>query len=607
MENSIFVLITIVGISISIVDVYLKKTGLPVIIFYLIIGLLVGVSGLNILNSHGLDEIYFLSIEIMVALIVFEGAFAINIESLKRVSSVVRKLISIGFLVTFFASSFVVYLSGLLDLQTSFIVGSLVTVSGPTVISPLVKRASLNEKVKAVLIGESILIDPIGAIFAIFVLDIVLSGIHADPIYWIFSRVIIGILFGLIASLIMWLCLRISKKFEKDEILLLLVGSAVATFSFSEIIADGSGLLSVVTLGVMLSGMDIPSKKEVQKTQDIFVRIAIAGVFILASAVVDLNVVIALWPKGFIVIGVIVLLIRPLDVLISSYQSSLSIKEKAYISLVSPRGVVAAALAAFAGEKISSDDGAIVVALVFLIIVITVVSQFSYAGLLSRLLGVESMKALISGNGEISKRIADDLSSNGYQVLVILSNEEDGYFDNSDEKIKIYKGSAADEKFIHSLNLREVNIVAGVSDSDENNLLFIQIVKTIKPDVKSYALVNTLDSITAFESLGIKAIKKADAAASSLLELMGNPSIHNVIGGEGEPRLVLEVEVARGIKGKKVKSLSLPNGVLVILIQRKDEEVVPRGETVLQNGDKLLLFGRSTNVNLARDMLLQFN
>ena len=109
MDNAVFVTISIVGAALVLVDVYLKKTTLPVIIFYLIIGLIVGVSGFNLINSNELGDLYHLTIEILVALIVFEGAFAIDIVSLRRVGRVIRNLISIGLLLTFAISALIVY------------------------------------------------------------------------------------------------------------------------------------------------------------------------------------------------------------------------------------------------------------------------------------------------------------------------------------------------------------------------------------------------------------------------------------------------------------------------------------------------------------------
>ena len=101
-------------------------------------------------------------------------------------------------------------------------------------------------------------------------------------------------------------------------------------------------------------------------------------------------------------------------------------------------------------------------------------------------------------------------------------------------------------------------------------------------------------------------LKNVDASAGALIELMGNPTLHTAISGS-ENRLVLEVTVGTGVSGRKVMDLSLPNGVLAILIYRENDEIIPRGETTLQKGDRLLIFGRSTNVNVARDMLLQLN
>ena len=234
------------------------------------------------------------------------------------------------------------------------------------------------------------------------------------------------------------------------------------------------------------------------------------------------------------------------------------------------------------------------------------VLQFAYAKLLARLLGVESMKALISGSGPLAKKIADQLSTNGYTVIVILPERDQEYFPQDSEKIQSIIGSSIDEKFIQSIDLRDVEMVAGISNNDENNLFFIQIVKAIKPNVQGYAIVNKLDSSKAFESAGIKAVKNVDASAGALIELMGNPTLHTAISG-GENRLVLELTVGSGVSGRKVKDLALPNGVLAILIYRDNDEIIPRGDTSLQKGDRLLIFGRSTSVNVARDMLLQLN
>ncbi len=306
--------------------------------------------------------------------------------------------------------------------MTAFVFGALVTVTGPTVIGPLVRRLRLNDRVNSVLLGEGVLVDPLGAILAVVVLELVLSGLQADPFLWAPSRLGGGALIGLGGAAAAWSVMRIHREPDENDVLLLLLGLAAATFAVAERLLDGSGLTAMAVMGVSLGALPVPHRDAVTDTQDALTRIMVAAVFVLATAAVDLSLLADLWPRGFIVVGALMLVVRPLAVWLSARNSDLTRRERLYVGLVGPRGVVAAALAAFAGGQLGdAEGGPELTALVFLTILLTIGIQSSYAGLLARVLRVEAMRAMVAGGGTVGRRVATQLAAGGHAVLVIDS------------------------------------------------------------------------------------------------------------------------------------------------------------------------------------------
>ena len=113
-----------------------------------------------------------------------------------------RNLLTVGLLTTFLVGTLLAGLLEVLPWRTAFMFGALVSVTGPTVIGPLVRSVRLNDHVRAVLLGEGVLIDPLGAILAVVVLQFALSGLHAEPFLWVPSRLIGGAAIGLVGVLI---------------------------------------------------------------------------------------------------------------------------------------------------------------------------------------------------------------------------------------------------------------------------------------------------------------------------------------------------------------------------------------------------------------------
>ncbi|NIP38404.1 MAG: hypothetical protein GWO07_05865, partial [Candidatus Dadabacteria bacterium] len=109
------------------------------------------------------------------AIILFEAGLNLDKDEIKRDQKVIFRLISVGSLITLFLTAiFTKFILGL-TWSLSLLFGSLVIVTGPTVIQPLLRRIKVGSKLRNILESEGIFIDPIGAIIAIFVLEIVLE------------------------------------------------------------------------------------------------------------------------------------------------------------------------------------------------------------------------------------------------------------------------------------------------------------------------------------------------------------------------------------------------------------------------------------------------
>ena len=603
METAAISALGVIGFAVAVTNQLARRLLIPPILLYLILGVLAGPSVFGLFNTDDLHEIFPLSLEVLVGLLVFEGAFAIDVQFLRRVGTVVRNLLTVGLFTTFLVGTLLAGLLGVLPWGTAFMFGALVSVTGPTVIGPLVRSVRLNDHVRAVLLGEGVLIDPLGAILAVVVLQFALSGLHAEPFLWVPSRLIGGAAIGLLGVLIVRGVVRLNRDPSPTEMTLLLLGVSAGTLALSERLLPDSGLTAMATMGVVLASADLPHREVVRSFEDELSRILLAAVYILAAATLDLGLLRALWPNGVLVVVGLMVIVRPLSVALCSLRSDLRVRERLYIAAIAPRGVVAVALAAFAGEALGAELlGPELTALVFLTVALTVAVQSSYAAPLARLLEVRSMRALIAGAGTVSRRIGHQLHAGGFDVMLIDPNE-DAVARAREDGLDAEVGDASNVTLLRKLGGGEAALAVGGSNSDEANLLFCQYVLAENPEATAFARVEQSDAVEAFRRSGIATIGADEAVADALMAVIGQPVLQEALAPGGEDRLTVEFVVGSGLDGRRIRDLQLPQRVLVLLVRRASEDIVPHGETVLQRGNRLLLFGGAEAVADARQRL----
>lgn len=380
------------------------------------------------------SERLFNFVSLAISLILFEGGMTLKKEEIKNIGSVIYKLITLGSLITFFVAGIAVHFVIGLTWPISFLFSSLIIVTGPTVISPILRNLAIKKDISSILKWEGILIDPIGALVAVLVFEFISVGSSQGANYTQealieFGKIIIiGFPIGFTAAHAFALALK-QKWIPHYLVNVSALAAVLGVFVLSDLFAHESGLLAVVIMGMVLGNKNIKELKEVLYFKETISILLISILFILLSANIDMAdlELIYNW-QSVLLFGIVVLLVRPLGVFLSTYNSKLKLNEKLFISWVGPRGIVAAGIASLFGLKLQlmGVEGAkYITPLVFMIVMGTVMLNATTARLFARLSNVLLKKSeglLIVGASEPARLIASYLKKNGRRVVMIDSN-----------------------------------------------------------------------------------------------------------------------------------------------------------------------------------------
>ena len=423
------------------------KLKIPAILPLILIGLLVGplstfISSdgnqwlLPIWNGeYGLfpGENLFYFVSLAVGIILFEGGLTLRRNEISKVWGSIGKLISIGVVITFIGAGVATHYVFGLNWRISFLFSSLIIVTGPTVITPILRNIPLKKDVAAVLRWEGILIDPIGALVAVLVFEFISvegdSGYTKQALLDFGKIILIGLAFGITAGYALYFAIK--KKLVPHYLANVVSLSLVmAIFVLSDLFAHESGLLAVVVMGMFLGNSDLPSLKELLYFKESLSVLLVSILFILLAANISMEDLLLVYNwKTAILLGIIIFCLRPLTVFISTWGSSLKTNEKLFISWVGPRGIVAAGISSLFGTKLVSEGvvGAeYITPLVFAVVLTTVILNATTARLVAQWMGVFLNKAdgiLIVGASKISRLIATYLQKHDRHVVLVDSNQ----------------------------------------------------------------------------------------------------------------------------------------------------------------------------------------
>ncbi|MEG4114005.1 MULTISPECIES: cation:proton antiporter domain-containing protein [unclassified Microcoleus] len=474
----LMVMTVICGISAQVLAAYLK---VPAIVFLLLFGILAGPDCFGVLHPNLLGSGLEVMVSLCVALILFEGGLNLELRDLGKLSGSIRNLVTVGTLITLIGGGMAAHWLGEFPWPIAFLYASLVVVTGPTVIGPLLKQVSVDKQVAALLEAEGVLIDPVGAILAVLVLNIILNG-NADLVVLfrdLIVRLFVGAVVGVAGGWLLGFILKRSQFLSEDLKNLVVLAGLWGFFGLAEEIRSESGLMATVVSGIVLRAAAVPEERLLRRFKGQLTVLAISMLFVLLAADLSLASVVALgWGSLFTVLA-LMWVVRPINVWLCTWNSGLNWRQKLFVCWVAPRGIVSASIASLFAILLTQrgiNGGDSIKALVFLTIIMTVFVQGLTAGRMAQLLGITSKSATgaaIVGSNPLSRLIARLFQERGESVAIIDTNPE-ACAQAEREGLRVFLSSALDHSVLEEAGLESMGTFLAMTNNGEVNLVLAQ-------------------------------------------------------------------------------------------------------------------------------------
>ena len=461
-----------------------RRLHLPTIVLLLLGGFALGPEGLDVLHPNALGNFLPMVVSLAVGLILFEGALTLDLKEFKQTSTVIKRLLTVGVLITWLGSGLTAYI--VFDTSPSFalLMGSLIIVTGPTVIVPLLRRIRVQQKLGSILHWEGVLIDTIGVFTAILCFEWVVEGGGAVALPNFLIRIIGGAVIGGVGGYLIYWMMR--KNWIPDNMVnAFALAGAMLIFGATELIKPEAGLLSVTVAG-MIVGIKKPRQlREIKAFKAEIVDLLIGMLFLLLVARLELQQFIDFFEMGggWVLFSVI-LLIRPISIAASSWGTPLNIREKALLSWVAPRGVVAASMASLFALSLSSKenpvgDPALLESFVYSVICATVLIQGLSAGIFAKILGLQRPAPndwVIIGAHHFGRELARKLMRKDEQhVLLLDTNARNIALAKKEGLPALHRdGMEAEKLYENEQALFGAGYVLALTDNVELNQLLMQ-------------------------------------------------------------------------------------------------------------------------------------
>lgn len=472
------------------------RSKLPAILPLIVLGLFVGpiasiftADGSKLIDTTHLfsSEVFFDFVSICVGIILFEGGLTLRFTEVKQHLKTISNLLFLGSAVTLVGGALSAYFFLGISMEIAFLFGALVIVTGPTVIRPILQNVKPTKGISTILKWEGVLIDPIGAFVTVLIYEFIISrGTTGtfSALTGFFLTILSGIAVGTLMAYFTYILLK--RKWAPDYLInIIVLASCIFAYALSDHFHEESGLLAVTIMGVVIANSDLKNVKSILSFKEDITTILISILFIALSSRINLEDIEMIGWESLVVLAVLMFVIRPLAVFMSSFNSThLTFNEKLFISYISPRGIISAGIASVFALKISSGeveginddfihDAKMLLPLTFLVILGTVIIQGSTAKFVSKLLHVERKKEkgiILVGANEITRFLARILIRKKIPVLLADTSLEK-IKESKMQGINVFHGSVlTDDSFKEDISLGYGQLMAITPNTEINQL-----------------------------------------------------------------------------------------------------------------------------------------
>ena len=452
---------------------------LPAIVLMLAAGLLAG-PGLELINpSQEFGELFKPIIAVAVAVILFEGGLTLNFHELRETGTAVKRLVFLGAPLAWIFSTLAIYFGAGLSFEASVVFGGILIVTGPTVVTPLLRQAQLSSKPSGILRWEAIVNDPVGALAAVLAFEVFSAvrgaGTIGEAVWHLFVGISVALVAGYLAGRLIAYSFRngLVPEYMKVPVLF---GMVLLTYAATDTLLHESGLLAVTVMGIVLANSHLPSFTELRRFKEHITIILVSGVFIMLAASLERSMIAALDWRALAFVLLIMFVARPLAVWLSLIGTDLTNAEKGIVAWIGPRGVVAVAVSGLFGARLVElgiEDGAMLAPLAFAIVTATVIAHgFSIGPLASRwgLTSTSPPGVMLIGSTDWTIDLGRELKDAGIPVLLTDRN----YFalwPARDVGLQVFHGEILSEAAEHSIPMSQYGSIIAATNNDDYNAL----------------------------------------------------------------------------------------------------------------------------------------
>lgn len=467
-----------VGITAQVVGEYLR---VPSIVFLLLFGILLGSDILDILHPQVLGLGLEVLVALSVAIILFEGGLNLELRELGKVSGSLRNLVTIGTLITLIGGGMAAHWLAEFPWSISFLYASLVVVTGPTVIGPLLKQVRVDSQVATLLEGEGVLIDPVGAILAVVVLNTIVNANSApiDVISGLVLRLGIGSIVGGLGGGLLGLLLRSADRLSEELKNLVVLAGIWGLFVLSQQLYSESGLMATVTAGIVVGAFALPEERLLKRFKGQLTVLCVSVLFVLLAADLSIASVVALGWGSLLAVAILMLVVRPISIFLCTINSDLNWRQKIFLSWVAPKGIISASVASLFAIVLTErgiNGGDSIKALVFLTIIMTVFCQGLTAGFVANFLKItksEAKGAVIVGGKALGRLLASLFQEAGESV-VLIDTDPEACKKAQAENIPVFQSSALDPDVLTEAGIDSMGTFIALTNNGEVNLVLAQ-------------------------------------------------------------------------------------------------------------------------------------
>jgi NhaP-type Na+/H+ or K+/H+ antiporter len=458
------------------------RTGWPAIALMLAAGVIAGPVLRLIHPEETFGELLEPMISIAVALILFEGGLSLNFRELRKTEGAVTRLAVIGIPVAWTLGAVACYYIAGLVWPVAILFAGILVVTGPTVVTPLLRQSNIAPRPRAILKWEGIVNDPFGALCAVLTYEY-LRRAEQDPsllgtiVAMLGAAVVAGLIGYIAARAIAWTFPRGHvPEYLKAPVLLVAV---IGTFVASNAIQQETGLLAVTVMGMALANMRFQSLREIQLFKENITVLLLSGVFVLLSASLNLEVLRQFEWRFLAFIAVLLFIVRPAAVLTSMAFSRVPWNERLLIAWIAPRGIVAVAISGLFALRLDAlgyGDGGILVTLSFAVVIVTILAHGFTIKPLARRLKVNSVSGkglLIVGANEWSSALAKEVRKLDIPVTV-ADTRWHKLAPLRQAGVQTYHGEILSETTEDRLDLGQFQVLVATSDNEAYNTLVCQ-------------------------------------------------------------------------------------------------------------------------------------